>query len=66
MSEGFDSNRLKVSVPVVKCFNSTVLDKSTGISDDTTGCTADMLVDLEYLFHAFRNDESRVKSAFNC
>ena len=66
MGKGLDSNGLKVGKTVVKSFNSTVLNESTGVSDDTTSCTADVIIDLEYFFHAFRNDESRVESSFNC
>ena len=60
MGKGLDSNGLKVGVTVVQSFNSTVLNESTGVSDDSTSCTADVLIDLEYFFNAFRNDESRL------
>lgn len=51
LSEGFDGNRLEISVSMVESFDSTVLNQGSGISDDSTGGAANMRIDLEDLLN---------------
>lgn len=66
LSQSFDSNRLEVGISVVEGLNSSVFDESSGISDNTTGSTADVGVDLENLFDWLGDDKSGLESAFDC
>jgi len=50
---------------VVEGFHSTVLNEGSRISDDSTGGTADMRIDLEDLLNRFRDNESGVESALD-
>ena len=47
---------------MVESFNSAVFDESSGIGDDTTGCTTDVLVDLKDFFNGLRDNEGRLES----
>jgi hypothetical protein len=41
---------------MVQGLSSSVVDESPGIGDDSTGGTADMLIDFEYFLYAFGYD----------
>lgn len=42
-----------------------MLDKSSSISNDAWGGTANMWIDFEYFFNALRYNKSWVKSSFD-
>lgn len=65
LSQGFNSNRLKVSISVIKGLNSSMFNESSGISNDAWGGTANMRIDFEYFLDAFRYNKSWVKSSFD-
>jgi hypothetical protein len=50
---------------VVERLHSPVLNEGSRISDDSTGSTADMRINLEDLLNGLRDDEGRVESALN-
>ena len=47
---------------MVEGFNSAMFDESSGIGDDATGCTADVLVNLEDFLDGLRDDEGGLES----
>ena len=50
---------------MIEGFNSAVFDESSGIGDNTTGRTADVLVNLEYFFNGLGDDEGGLESPLN-
>ena len=61
MSKGAHSNGFKIGVTMVECFKSAVLDEGSSVSDDSTGGTADVLIDLKNLFDGFGNNKCRIE-----
>lgn len=51
---------------MVECLNARMLNESSSVSDDSTGCAANVRVDFEDFFDGFWDDESGLKSAFDC
>ena len=47
---------------MIESLNSSVLDQSSSVSDDSTRSTADVLVDFEYFLDRFRNNNSGLQS----
>ncbi len=48
---------------MVQSFNSGMVDQSSCVGDDSTGRTADVLVDFEYFLNAFGYNKGRVESS---
>lgn len=47
---------------MVESLDSSVLDETSGIGDDTTGGAANVVVDLEYFLYALGHNKSGVES----
>jgi hypothetical protein len=65
LGKGLHGDGFEVGVAMVEGLDTGVLDEVPGICDDPAGCAADVMVNFEYLFDAFRHNEGGVESSFD-
>ena len=58
LSQYFNRNRVIIGYPIDLAFNPCPVDQLSAISDQTTGCKTDVVINLEQLLDALGNDET--------